>query len=150
VDLLGEHLVELDEAHRLPREPEELVKRFVVLDGMPPALRLPPVIEQGLQHAYSQEIQRAVRDALIAEAFKGRIIRYAWQDQHPKAWSKDRLRNAARDSVIRYAIQHRLTFKFSHDQWGERWTWNQDQKQWHPSGVYGWSSEAEIMGRTSE
>ena len=135
----GEHLVELDEAHRLSRV-DELVKRFVVLDGMPPALRVG-------SHVYSEVIQRAVRDALIEEAFKGRVIRYAWQDQHPRIWGKDRLRTAARDSVIRYAMHHYLTIKFTHDQWGERWTWNEDQKVWQPSSVYGWSSEAEITGR---
>jgi hypothetical protein len=126
----GAHLVELDEAHRLP-ELDELAKRFVVLDGMPPALR--PLA--------------AVRDSVIAEAFTGTIIRYAWMDRHPRSWSSDRLRTAARDSVIRYAMHHKLTFKFTHDQWGERWTWNEDQGCWQPTGVYGWSSEATITGR---
>lgn len=125
---------------------DELVKRFVVLDGMPPALRIPPCLEVG-SHTYSQEIQRRVSEAIVAEAFKGLVIRYAWQDQHPRSWSKDQLRTAARSSVIRYARHHKLTFKFSHDQWGERWTWNEDQDRWQPSGVYGWSSEAQITGR---
>lgn len=125
---------------------DELAKRFVVLDGMPRGARIPPSMEMG-SHPYSQEIRRRVSEAIIAEAFKGTIVRYAWMDQHPRSWSKDQLRTAARSSVIRYAQHYKLTFKFTHDQWGERWTWNQDQNRWQPSGVYGWSSEAQITGR---
>lgn len=127
-------------------EPHELARRFVVLDGGPPPLRLPPAVEP---HGYSQALQRFVSEALIAEAFKGTIIRYAWQDQHPRSWSKEKLRDAARDSVNRYAIHHGLVFRRTHDQWGERWAWNEDQQCWHPSGVYGWSSEAIITGRAA-
>lgn len=137
-----EHRVEIDEAYRL--QERELVNRFVVLDGLPPGLRLPAITRP---HGYSEVVQQAVRDALVAEAFRGTIIRYAWQDQHPRSWSKERLRDAARDSLVRYAQRYNLTFKRTHDQWGERWTWNEDQDRWQPSGVYGWSSEAEITGR---
>lgn len=133
----NKHLMELDEAHRLPGGYHA---DFVIMDDLPLAYRRGVLIPV-------RETQRLISESIIAEAFRGTIIRYAWQDQHPRFWSKDRLRHAARDSVIRYAMHHGLTIKFTDDQWGQRWTWNGDRREWASSGVHGWSSEAVITGR---
>lgn len=46
------------------------------------------------------------------------IIRYARQDQYPPGTN---LRNKARDSVIRFARHHGLSFRWLHDQAGALW-----------------------------
>ena len=68
------------------------------------------------------------------------IVRYAWEDRHPKGAD---LQTAARDSVIRYAAYYGLTFRWYHDQYGERW------KDGVPQRVYGWRSEAIVTGRVA-
>ena len=68
------------------------------------------------------------------------IVRCAWEDRHPKGTN---LQDAARDSVIRYATHYGLTFRWHHDQYGERW------KDGVPERVYGWRSEAIVTGRVA-
>ena len=68
------------------------------------------------------------------------IVRCAWSDRYPAGTD---LQNAARDSVIRFAGHYGLTFRWVHDQYGERW------KDGEPQRVYGWRSEAAITGLTT-
>lgn len=67
------------------------------------------------------------------------IVRYARDDQFPPGTD---LRNAARDSVIRYANRFGLKFRWLHDQYGQFW----DVKSGRPLLIYGWRSEAEVTG----
>lgn len=68
------------------------------------------------------------------------IIRYAYEDQFPAGAD---IRQAARDSVIRYARWAGVEFRWIHDQHGERW------KNGVPQRVYGWRSEAVVTGRVA-
>ena len=49
------------------------------------------------------------------------IVRVAWQDQYPKHFTRDQLAQAARDSVIRYALHYGLEFEMYHVQYGQKW-----------------------------
>jgi hypothetical protein len=68
------------------------------------------------------------------------IVRCAWEDRYPKGAN---IQDMARDSVIRFAVHYGLVFEWTHDQYGERW------KDGWPQGVYGWRSEARVIGEVA-
>jgi len=68
------------------------------------------------------------------------IVRVAWEDRHPAGAD---LQTAARDSVIRFARHYGYTFRWVHDQYGERW------KDGFAQRVHGWRSEARVTGRVA-
>lgn len=74
------------------------------------------------------------------------IVRNAFEDQYPRGTD---LQTAARDSVIRYARHHGLTFRWLHDQYGEKWVPDREAGVYRPTGVYGWRSEALVTGVTA-
>lgn len=75
-----------------------------------------------------------------------RLSRYAREDQYPSGAG---LRDAARDSVIRYTQHYGLDFRWVHDQAGELWVWEVDEnglfESW-PTGIRTFRSEVEIVG----
>lgn len=75
------------------------------------------------------------------------IVRVAWEDQYPKHFTRNQLRTAARDSVIRYARHYGLEFRWYHDMWGERWVRadGPDGPRMVPVQVYGYRSEAIVL-----
>lgn len=73
------------------------------------------------------------------------IVRYAWSDRHPKDAD---LRQAARDSVIRYARHFGLDFRWHHDQYGQRWV-SVGGPFLVPELVWGYRSEAIVVERSA-
>lgn len=73
------------------------------------------------------------------------LRRFAWEDQHPPG--KD-LRNAARDSVLRCAVQFGLSLHWDQDTYGMRWKMTATGLV--QTGVTGWRSTALVTGPMPE
>lgn len=92
--------------------------------------------------SYSQVLQRFVHDALIADAFSGRITRYAWEDQHPEGTD---LYAVAAGELAAEAEQRGVEVVFLPPVYGQRWV--QDEDGSSKPGPFGWMAEAIITGR---
>jgi hypothetical protein len=80
------------------------------------------------------EVQDQANKSLVPGDY---IVRVAWEDRFPAGAN---LQDAARDSVIRFAMHYGYQFVWVHDQYGERW------RHGAPTGVHGWWSEARVTG----
>jgi hypothetical protein len=107
--------------------------RFVLVE-MPVVANLGP--------SYAEAVQRFVRDALLEEAFCGRIVCYAWEDEHPEG--TDLLDVAARE-VRAEAERRGVEIMPATALFGRRWVAGEDG-QGKP-GPFGWVAEAIITGR---
>ena len=92
--------------------------------------------------SYSQVVQRFVHDALIADAFSGRITCYAWEDQHPEGTD---LRAVAAAELGLVAEQRGVEVVFLPPVYGQRWVRDEDGHS--KPGPFGWMVEAIITGR---
>lgn len=92
--------------------------------------------------SYSQVVQRFVHDALVEAAFSGRIIQYAWEDQHPEGTD---LAAVAAAEVVTQAEQRGVEVVFLPPVYGQRWVRDEDGQS--KPGPFGWAVEAIITGR---
>src|SRR5687767_10520313 len=92
--------------------------------------------------SYSETVQRFVRDAMIKDAFSGRITCYAWEDQHPEGTN---LAAVAAAEVATQARERGVEITFLPPEYGQRWVRDEDGRS--KPGPFGWVAEAIITGR---
>lgn len=93
--------------------------------------------------SYSQVVSRFVHDALIADAFSGRLTCYAWEDQHPEGTD---LHAVAAAELGLVAEQRGVEVVYLPPVYGQRWVRDEETGQSKP-GPFGWMVEAIITGR---